>query len=720
MYGNVYSWTDGVIMTEKKQGLFYRWYMAMNNSKLLLGIRSSLILMIPVLLIGSISVMLNSFPIDGYQDFIHSFCDGIIANFFSLIHTATFGVLSLYVCISISVCYTLQISKDKRNTLGPMIAVLVSFFIVSGTFENGSLNIESLGAGGMFMAVVCAFLASWLYDVLSSKMRRRIRIFTEGDDEVFRNALVSLTPTVVVAVVAAVVNSISLLIFDGNNLQMAFAHGMTWVFEDMGRNLGSMLLFEFFVQLMWFFGIHGNNVLEPVCQELFASAMEENQMMLAQGMEATEIYSKTFLDVFVNMGGSGSIMCLLIAILIFSKRKSNRKMGVMAALPGFFNISELITFGLPIVFNPIFFIPFLTVPMVVTLTSTLAVELGWVPVAIQRVEWTTPIFWSGYLATGSISGTILQVVNLVIGVLIYAPFVKLFDKEMVRDANRKMDQLVDLLKHSEETREVVRVLSLRDVCGMVARHLAEDLQTQLIDRKPIMHYQPQYNNKGECIGAEALLRWNHSIYGMIYPPLVIQVAEESGKLIELEKNIFVTIMESMPELTKALGDEIKISVNVTGTTIQSDEFEKFLVQLSKDYPRYSDRVVIEITEQAALSIKEELIDRLTRIAKRGYGFAIDDFSMGSTSIKYLQTNVFNLIKLDGSMTRVILKNRRSKDIISSITKLSSDLGIDVLAEYVETEEQRQALEEVGCYLYQGWLYSPAVPIEKLQVVKNKK
>ena len=76
---------------------------AMNNSKLLLGIRSSLILMIPVLLIGSISVMLNSFPIDGYQDFIHSFCDGIIANFFSLIHTATFGVLSLYVCISISI-----------------------------------------------------------------------------------------------------------------------------------------------------------------------------------------------------------------------------------------------------------------------------------------------------------------------------------------------------------------------------------------------------------------------------------------------------------------------------------------------------------------------------------------------------------------------------------------------------------------------------------------
>lgn len=709
----------GVDMTEKRRGLFYKLYMGMNSSKLLLCIRSSLIMLIPVLLIGSMALMLKSFPIDAYQEFINHFCDGIITTFFSLIYSATFGVLSLYVSISISICYTQQIGKDNRHTLGPMIASLVAFLIISGTMESGTINTESLGAAGMFTAVLSSLMASWLYDVLSKKLKRRVRLFTEGDDEVFRNTLFALAPTAIVAVAAAILNSLSLLVFDGNNLHMVFSSGVEHIFEGVGRNLGSVLLFEFVAQFLWFFGIHGNNVLETVCQNLFAPAMDVNQQLIAQGMEATEIHSKTFLDVFVNMGGSGSVMCLLIAIMVFSQRRSNRKLGLMATIPGFFNISELITFGLPIVFNPIFIIPYLLVPMVLATTSTLAVEIGLVPVAVNHVEWTTPILWSGYLATDSIAGSILQIFNLIIGTLIYAPFVKIFDKEMIRGANRKMDQLVELMKRSEETREVVRVLSLRDVGGMVARHLAEDLQTQLIDRRPIMYYQPQYNHKGECIGAEALLRWKHSIYDMVYPPLVIQVAEESGKLIALEKNIFVTIMESMPELIKILGEETKISVNVTGTTIQSEEFEKFLVQLSKDYPRYSNRIVIEITEQAALSIKEELIDRLTRIAKRGYGFAIDDFSMGSTSIKYLQTNVFNLIKLDGSMTRVILKNRRSKDIIASITKLSSDLGIDVLAEYVETEEQRQALEEVGCYLYQGWLYSPAVPIDKLKVVKDK-
>ena len=706
-------------MIERKKGFWYRLYIGMNESKLLLCIRSSLIMLIPILLIGSLSLMLKSFPIDAYQEFIGTFCNGIIANFFALIYTATISVLSLYVIFSISISYTHQIGKDNRHTLGPVIASLIAFMIISGTLKDGAINIENLGPAGMFTAIITSLCASFLFDFMSKKMKRSLRLFTEGDDEIFRNTLFALVPTAVVALVAALVNSLSLLIFDGNNLHMAFVDAICQIFEGLGRSLGSMILFEVVVQFLWFFGIHGNNVLEPVCQDIFVTGMDKNQELLAQGLEATEIYSKTFLDVFINMGGSGSVMCLLIAIMVFSKRRSNRKLGEMAAIPAFFNISELITFGLPIVFNPIFIIPYLLTPVVLLMVSSIATETGLVPIAVNHVEWTTPILWSGYLATGSLAGSVLQVVNIVIGTLIYAPFVRLFDKEMIHDANRKMDYLVDLLKKSEETRENIRVLSLRDVGGMVARHLAEDMQTQLIDRSPNMYYQPQYNRDGECIGAEALLRWQHSIYGMIYPPLVIQVAEESGQLIELEKNIFVTIMESMPELMKILGENAKISVNVTGTTIQSDEFEKFLVQLSKDYPRYSNHIVIEITEQAALSIKEELIDRLTRIAKRGYGFAIDDFSMGSTSIKYLQTNVFDLIKLDGSLTRVILKNRRNRDIVASITKLSGDLGIDVLAEYVETEEQRQALEDVGCYLYQGYLYSPAVPMDKLQVVKNR-
>lgn len=170
----------------------------------------------------------------------------------------------------------------------------------------------------------------------------------------------------------------------------------------------------------------------------------------------------------------------------------------------------------------------------------------------------------------------------------------------------------------------------------------------------------------------------------------------------------------MERLYSVFGENAKISVNATGGTIQSDDFEQFLQQLKEEYPAYCRNVVIEITEQAALQINEKLIERLTRIQNLGFGLAIDDFSMGNTSIKYLQTNLFSLIKLDGALSKGVMNNSRSRNIIASIAKLSSDFGIRVLAEYVETKEQQKILADAGCCWYQGYLYSPAVPLEELE------
>lgn len=158
-----------------------------------------------------------------------------------------------------------------------------------------------------------------------------------------------------------------------------------------------------------------------------------------------------------------------------------------------------------------------------------------------------------------------------------------------------------------------------------------------------------------------------------------------------------------------LEPEAKISINVTGGTIQLEEFITFLGEMSKKYPEYMDKIVLEITEQEALEIDDILVEKLTRIHKMGYGLAIDDFSMGNTSIKYLQINLFSLIKLDGSISKSVLNNDRSYEIVSSITKLANDLGIQVLAEFVETEEQRKILENADCHWYQGALYSLAFP-----------
>lgn len=525
-------------------------------------------------------------------------------------------------------------------------------------------------------------------------------------------------PIALTILVFAVINAVFVEVFDVSGFQMLFTKVINRIFNNMGRSLGSMLLFAVMVNIMWVFGIHGSDVLEPVSQNFFVPAIEINKNLIESGVEATEIYSKTFYDCFVLMGGCGTTVSLVLAILIFGKRKSNKRLAKTAVVPMIFNVNEIIVFGLPIVFNPIMMIPFIITPIVLILVSTFAMQIGWVPLATSTVEWTTPAILSGYLSTGSIAGSILQIVNICIGILIYCPFVRLYEKEKERDARKRMESLVEIVHNEEQGERTVELLALKNSVGQTAKSIVEDIEYRIDDELPLIYYQPQFDSKNRCIGAEALLRWKHSSYGILFPPLVVKLAEEAGILMKLEKSVFEAVIGDMEYMKDIFADNGRVSINVTGHTIQTEEFEKYLLKLKEKYPEYCKLICIEITEQATLRFDDEFTERLLRIHNMGYELAIDDFSMGSTSIKYLQTSVFDLVKLDGSISSDVLNNSRSREIIASIAALTKNFGINVLAEYVESEEQRKTLEDIGCSLYQGYLYSPAVPIEDFKEIVN--
>lgn len=688
-----------------------RIYDFTENSKLLQSIRNGLVMIIPILLIGSFSVVLRSLPIAGYQNFINNFGDGAIYKVFSFMNNATMGFLAVYLTVAISICYSRQFQSSRNFNYGPSITSLICFGIFSGILQE-DFAINALGAQGVFTAIVSALGASALYCFFEKRMMKSFRLYADGADEEFNRAMSMVFPTAAVVMLFAIINLIFVEIFHVTGFQMFFSQTLNHIFDNMGRSLGSMLLFIVLSNLLWVFGIHGNDVLEPVSQNFFIPAMEVNQQLIASGAEATEIFSKTFYDCFALMGGCGNTISLLLAILFFSKRRSNRKLSRYAVVPMIFNVNEIMVFGLPIVFNPIMVIPFIVAPVVLVLVSTFAIQSGLVPVPSATVEWTTPAILSGYLATGSVSGSILQVVNIIIAMLIYRPFVKMYDEEKNRDAKKRMDKLVNILRQSESDDKPVELLTLKSSVGEVAKGIVEDMQYRLTKELPILYYQPQFDHLGNCIGAEALLRWEHSTYGMLFPPLVVKLAGEAGMLRKMEEGVFRAVINDMDRIKETIGENAKVSVNVTGVTIQTEEFERFLVELKNDYPNHSKSICIEITEQTALKFDEELTKRLTRIHDMGYALAIDDFSMGSTSIKYLQTSVFDLVKLDGALSRDVLTNPRSREIIASITGLTNNFGIQVLAEYVENEKQRQALEEINCCLYQGYLYSPAVPVDE--------
>lgn len=684
-------------------------YVRMEEHEILRCIRNSLVMLIPVLLIGSFATVLQYLPIPVYQAFVTSFGGGILVTVFQYVYYATSGMASIYMTISLAMSYSQQRAVNSRKSnYGAIFTSIACFALWSGVADVSEFHIEAFGTTGMFTAIICGLGSAVLYTGISEKMDHRRRSFADGADETFQTMLYTWFPMLCVLGIFLILYVMMIELLHFTSFTEMFGAATHGIFSYMGRSLGSTVLYEITLNLMWFFGIHGGDVLEYATQNLFNFSAGVNEQIVA-----TDIYNGAFLNVFVAMGGCGTIWCLLLAIAIFGKRRNNRKLAGIAMVPGVFNISEIIIFGLPVVFNPIFFLPFILTPVVMVLTSAFAMNTGLVPPPTHLISWTTPVILGGYMATGSVAGAVLQMVNLTIGTLIYAPFVKMYDNMCMRDSKRKMQRLVDILKHSEQENKQVELLALQGDSGIMAKMLSEELKHNMASKLPTMYYQPQYNKDGACIGVEALLRWIHPVYGGIYPPLIIKLAGESGILLELEESVFESVICDAERLLAILPADAKISLNVTGETIQLDAFHKFLAQMQEKYPEYCGHIMLEITEQTALTLDTELTGKLMKIREMGYRLAIDDFSMGSTSIKYLQTNIFSVIKLDGAISRSVLNNERSCGIIASITRLASDMNIDVIAEYVENEKQREILQEIDCNWYQGELYGLALPLDKL-------
>lgn len=585
------------------------------------------------------------------------------------------------------------------------------FFILVGFF-SGEPDFSLLSGQGVFSALLAGIFGSILFQKFESVFKTRRAVFMDGADSVFNAALHIVLPFLAVIFCFTVINYLITVCFHVQSVQHLFMKAVDAVFMKMHRSYFSGLLFLVMISFMWWFGIHGNNVLNQVAEDMFTAIIPG------------EIVSKSFIDTFVNMGGTGCMIGLLLAMLIFGKRSSTKKLSHIAFLPNIFNIGELLVFGLPVIYNPMLLIPFVLAPVVSYSNAFLLTKLGVLPQVTETVVWTVPAFLSGYVATGSVMGVVVQLMNIVLSIACYAPFVILYEKKSLDEFSSVMDELVGVLKKSEETTKEVVLTECEGNVGRLAKLLVTDLQdslaassvealSDLAESPLLMKYQPQFDNKGHCIGAESLLRWNHKRYGIIYPPLVVRLAKESGDLYKLETYIIEKSIRDSGSFRECFGAAFKLSVNVTVTTLYDKRFVAFLQELSEKYHLKTGNICIEITEETELVTTEETGELIRKIRSLGYTFALDDFSMGHTSLQYLQHNQFDLVKLDGNLVKSILNNDRTREIISSIVYLSKSLEFKVLAEFVETEEQKQALEQIGCLLYQGYLYSPAVDRDSL-------
>ena len=236
-----------------------------------------------------------------------------------------------------------------------------------------------------------------------------------------------------------------------------------------------------------------------------------------------------------------------------------------------------------------------------------------------------------------------------------------------------------------------------------------DLNRALQNREFELYYQPQWDSSGKVTGAEALLRWRHAQRGMVPPSEFIPLAEAAGLIVQLGLWVLETACAQLAAWAKQPETEgLTLAVNVSIRQFLDPHFVYLVERALRESGANPHKLKLEITESFILEKANETIAKMTALKAHGIGFSMDDFGTGYSSLSQLRQLPLDQLKIDQSFIREVLDCAKSASIVSAIIALGRSLNLSVIAEGVETEGQRSFLEDQGCHLYQGYLFSAAL------------
>ena len=293
------------------------------------------------------------------------------------------------------------------------------------------------------------------------------------------------------------------------------------------------------------------------------------------------------------------------------------------------------------------------------------------------------------------------------------------------DLSESVDELlkrVDLALYQAKAagRNALRFFDPQMQAVVTARVEMEASLRQAIDNEQFtLYYQPQMtsNNNGTDYptGAEALVRWNNPVRGMVSPAEFIPLAEETGLILPLGKWILETACKQLAcWATQAEMEHISLAVNVSSREFHKADFVNQVLAVLKRTGARPQRLKLELTESLLITNVEDIITKMTALRKEGVCFSLDDFGTGYSSLSYLKRLPLHQLKIDQGFVRDILIDPNDAAIAQMVIVLAGSLGLEVIAEGVETETQRNFLAEHGCHSYQGYLYSRPLPLNEFE------
>ncbi len=411
------------------------------------AIRDGLALGMPVLITGSIFLVLGFLPIKGYNEFMA----GIFGQAWltKLLYPvgATFDIMAIYA--SIGIAYRLAQSYNVDPLQAGALS-LASFLLATpfnvlfqpeGIEEafvvGGVIPKVYMGSKGLFVAIIIAILSTEIYRFIIQK--DIVIKMPEGVPPAVSKSFTALIPSII-AITAVWLLRIGIEATSFENIHEIIGTLLQKPLSAIGASLTGAVICVFLIGFFWSFGLHGYDMVGAVMSPIWLALLDENRMAFQANPNAVlpNIISSQFFLIFIFLGGAGATLALALLSATRSKSKQLRNLGNLSFWSSLFNINEPVIFGTPIVMNPILAIPFILVPIILTIVTYVSMKVGFVakPIGIS-VPWTTPIGISGYLATGGkISGAVIQIINLILAVLIYYPFFKSWDNKLLEQESK--------------------------------------------------------------------------------------------------------------------------------------------------------------------------------------------------------------------------------------------------------------------------------------------
>ncbi|MCX8641199.1 MULTISPECIES: PTS cellobiose transporter subunit IIC [unclassified Gilliamella] len=408
---------------------------------------------IPFCIVGSMFLVFNTLPMTftGLESLFENTIFRI-SDLYMIANTATMGILAIYFNIVVGYELTKIEQEETGLKVSPLNGAMLSIFAFMMTLpelvlKNGSvvlLNdttelvfnglrlkpfIFRLGTSGIFIAIVMAIVATQLYFVCVR--RNWVVKMPETVPLGVSRSFTALIPTFVIAFTIIILNGI--LIYFGTDIFDIIGVPFTFVTNLTKSWLGIMVIL-FLIHALWVVGIHGASIIGAFITPIMLANMAEN----ASGSHIP--FAGEFNNSLVILGGSGSTLLMTFFIAFFAKSSQLKILGRASVVPAIFNINEPVIFGMPIVYNPYLAIPFLLAPMACGTLGYFAISSGFMNPIIALVPWPSPAGLGAFIGTGGdYKAAIVAIFSAILALLIYLPFVKLYDNKLFKGEQQKVN-----------------------------------------------------------------------------------------------------------------------------------------------------------------------------------------------------------------------------------------------------------------------------------------